>query len=228
MIPDLLRAMSRNLGWEQFKTLANILLEEGIQMIMRYDKEVSFKEPLRAGLMAAMTSQSFQHEAPMMAQSGFLSRFGIFAFAYEKEDTEKIQNDLAMGNTGDDFRDVVTTPQKRILVKIEKPEGEGIKTLGKLLANGKHPSFRSINFVRKLVKASAVMNGRDVVTKEDLNEVYSLIPFFVPPNPPSTDLEYFILKKVPTKDLIRHGYSERAIIDAKQRLFIKKLIKFRA
>lgn len=230
-IPDLLKVMSRTKGWEAFLTLANIVLEEGLTAISRYDKFVTFDIPLNFGIVTAMTQDCFKSNYRLFDKTGFLSRFGVFAFDYEKEDEKLITSRLSVGKTNGDLKWFIPTPTEKKFVEISPEAGLTIRDMGKLLSNGKQKPFRAVNFVRRLVKANAVMNNREKVTREDLMEVYSLIPFFVPPEPISTDLDYLILKKPAAVSWKRYKeeslghYSDDSIYAARQRLIKKQLLK---
>lgn len=230
-IPDLLKVMSRNKGWEAFLTLANIILEEGLTAISRYDKFVTFDVPLNFGIITAMTSKCFQSNRRLFERTGFLSRFGAFSFDYEQEDEKLITSRLSVGKTNGDLKYFIPTPSEKKFVDISPEAGHAIRSMGKLLSNGKAKPFRAVNFVRRLVKANAVMNHREKVTKDDLREVYALIPFFIPPEPISTDLDYMILKKPNAtswkkyKEETLSPYSDDSIYAARQRLIKKQLLK---
>jgi len=231
-IPDLLKVMSRSKGWDAFLTLSNIVLEEGLSAISRFDKAVRFEVPLNFGIISAMTSKCFKANYNLFDRTGFLSRFGVFGYDYELEDERRITRNLSVGKTNGDLKYFITTPSEQKFVDINKKEGKKIEWMAALLSNGKQKPFRAVNFVRRLVKANAVMNNRKKVTDADLREVYALIPFFIPPEPMSTDLDYLILKKPPKTSwksyremlIDEAGYSENGIYDARQRLIRKQLL----
>lgn len=230
-IPDLLKVMSRTKGWEAFLTLANIVLEEGLTAISRYDKYVTFDVPLNFGIVTAMTSRCFKSNFNLFEKTGFLSRFGVFSFDYEKEDEKKITSRLSVGKTNGDLKYFIPTPSEKKFVDIDPETGHAIRDMGKLLSNGKQKPFRAVNFVRRLVKANAIMNNREKVSREDLREVYALIPFFIPPEPISTDLDWLILKKPKSvswkkyrEETLEH-YSDDSVYAARQRLIKKQLLK---
>jgi len=231
-IPDMLKVMSRPLGWDAFLTLSNIVLEEGLTAISRYDKFVTFDVPLNFGIISAMTSKCFKSNQKLFERTGFLSRFGIFGYDYEKEDEQKITRNLSVGKTNGELKYFIPTPDEPGFIEIGKKAGKKIEGLASLLSNGKHKPFRAVNFVRRLVKANAMLNGRNKVDELDLEEIRALIPFFVPPEPFSTDLDYLILKK-PSKTswkkykgmlIDKEGYSNDSIYNARQRLINKQLL----
>ena len=232
-IPDLLKVISRSKGWDAFLTLANIVLEEGLTAISRYDKYVTFDVPLNFGIVTAMTSKCFAQYYNLFEKTGFLSRFGAFAFDYEKEDEHKITKNLSRGQTDGDLKYFIPTPTEKVFVDIDEQTSGSIKKMGRILSNGKQKPFRAVNFVRRLAKASALMNNRTKVNHNDLRQVFALLPFFIPPEPISTDLDYLILlkpnstswKKYREELVDKAGYSEDSIYAARQRLITKHLIK---
>lgn len=225
LIPDLLRLQARNKGWQAFLTLTNIILEEGLVSIARGDVTVKFKKPVNFGIITAITADCFQRNLSYFSRIGFTSRFGLFSYSYEGSDYQRIEALISKKSNGENEKLVIKPPknlrgEKNILVSSKM--AEYIKNVGKTLSNGKPSTFRSIKFVRRLVKAHALMNGRNKVALEDIREIFALTPFFVPPYPTSTDLEYRICKGIPENTLLKH-YSEHEIYEAHKRLVGKQI-----
>jgi hypothetical protein len=91
-----------------------------------------------------------------------------------------------------------------------------------MLSSGSPAPFRSIVFVRRLCKASALMNGRRSVATQDIRIVFALLPFLLPPHQTTTDLDYHMLRGASVKNL-KKRYSEQEINDAQQRLISRHL-----
>ena len=223
IIPDFLRLMARKKGYEAFLTLTNIILEEGLSGIRRADVNIRFRKPVHFGIITAMTDGCYRAHYDTFAKIGFASRFGTFAYNYEKSDYAHIEKLVSVqANTDSVTYEINPDNLKEVNISIGPKAGEMIKKLGKLMANGKHVSFRSIKFVRKLCKARALAAGHSEIKTEDIREVFSLIPFFIPPFPISTDLEYYLCNGVKESELSKH-YEEEEIYRAKQRLLQKGL-----
>jgi hypothetical protein len=227
VVPDFLRLMARKRGYDAFVTLANIVLEEGLQGIRRFDANVKFTNPLRFGIITAMTDACYKRHADAFTTTGFSSRFGVFSYSYEQSDCLRIEKMLSVGH---DYQSVI--------FKIEPPKDPGdgdiavdntmaimIRHLGRILAANTNVSFRQINFVRRLVKGHCLWRGRQGVTIEDIKEILALLPFFIPLNPAiSTDLDYFIARGS-RHNVLAKTYTDEEIYNATQRL-IKKQIHF--
>ncbi len=227
VIPDLLRLMARPMGWAAFQTLSNIVLEEGLEGIKRYDVNVKFPKPVNFGILTAMTLDAFKLNQRTFERSGFLSRFGVFHFKYEPEDEQRIESLIAAGDRTDDIHYVIDA-KDQAGISIPEPLSKKVKYVGKICGNGKSPHFRAIKFMRRLICANALAAGRKEITEEDLIEGYALCPFFIPPNETSTDLDWLILK-TRTKDqanreqiiALIESYSPESIAGAKARLIRK-------
>ena len=193
--------------------------------IARGDLTVKFKKPVNFGIISAVTSDCFQRNLSYFQRIGFASRFGLFSYSYEESDCQRIEALISKKSNGESEKISIKPPknlrgEKNILVSPKM--AEHIKNVGKTLSNGKPSTFRSIKFVRRLVKAHALMQGRDKVTLEDIREIFALTPFFVPPYPTSTDLEYQICRGIPENVLLKH-YNEREIYEAHKRLVSKQV-----
>ena len=220
VIPDLLRLMARKKGWEAFLTLTNIVLEEGIEALRRFDTNVRLDRPLNFGVITAMTTDVYRMHRDRFQKTGFASRFGKFAYSYERSDARRIENLVASKSTYQAPK-IEIQDKVKAKVEIEKALIKPIMKIGKIMGNGKPPHFRAIDFVRRLAKARALSEGRDAVIKEDLIEIYALIPFFVPPYPTATDLEYYLLLGKNDDELLER-YTEEEIENAKYNLRSKK------
>jgi hypothetical protein len=223
VIPDLLRLMARPRGWQAFQTLANIVLEEGLEGIKRFDVNLKFSRPVNFGILTAMTVDAFRASRRFLERSGFLSRFGVFAFKYEAEDQARIESLIAGGDKTDEIKYLIS-PKELTEVKIPAELSEQVRFIGKTCGNGKSPHFRSIKFMRRLMKANALMNGRTEINQEDLGETYALCPFFVPPDDTSSDLDYLLLKQNQSAEAAElvQTYSTESIQAARTRLLRKQ------
>lgn len=224
IIPDLLRLTARGKGWQAFLTLTNIILEEGLSGVRRADANLKFRKPLRFGIVTACTTDFMYKNFTHFAKIGFASRFGIFSYAYEQSDIERIKSIIVhKRNCG--IQKIVIPKKNATEVNIPNEFANTVISLGEMMANGKFISFRSIDFIRRLLKATARRKEKAVVNEEDVRDVKSLIPFFAPPTPFSTDLEYYILKGIPETELMKR-YTKLEIDNAKYRLMRKKITAF--
>jgi hypothetical protein len=226
VVPDLLRIMARKRGWESFLTLTNIVLEEGLEALRRFDIDVKFEKPINFGVITAITTDCFKLHRDQFGKTGFGSRFGKFAYNYEKSDLARIEKKVSVKST---FKlpPIKINPsmgsKKSTKITVSPKIARCIQRLGRLMSGNKPPAFRSIDFVRRLTKARAFSEGRTAANMDDIKEIYALIPFFVPPYPTATDLEYFLLMEFDRKILNEAGYSEDEIYDARTRIARKNI-----
>lgn len=223
--PDLLRLMARKKGWEAFLTLTNIILEEGLKAIRRADSNLQFKNPVNFGLISAITTDCFYQHQAEFAKVGFSSRFGIFSYGYELSDKWRIEKMVSMKSVEDEHIYYIKPKIKNKNsgnITIPDEIGEYIQRIGNILANRKQEPFRAIVFTRRMIKAHAFAEGRTEVSMADVKEIFSLIPFFLPPYPSATDLEYLILKETP-EDELKKLYLPNEIFEARSRLIKKRI-----
>lgn len=225
VIPDLLRLQSRKAGWQAFLTLTNVILEEGLVGIARGDLNVRFKKPINFGILTAITADCFKTSLGYWQKVGFASRFALFSYSYEDSDFKRIE-ELVSNKANGHYGRIAIKPPARLRgdkrIDVSPKMADHIRCVGKIMANGKPSNFRSISFIRRLVKAHALMNNRGKATMEDIRNVFALVPFFVPPYPTSTDLEYFLLKGTPMK-ILERNYRDREIYEAERRLVNKQV-----
>jgi hypothetical protein len=225
IISDLLKIMSRKKSWDGFITLSNIILEEGLKSLRRADVNMVFKHPIRFGLITAITSDCLEQHYNEFVKVGFASRLGIFSYNYEQSDNARIENFISIKSVNEKMFYLVEPRSRKnpiCDIVVSQEMGKYIKRLGKVLANGKHESFRPIVFIRRMVKAHAYIENRNEVTIEDIQEMFALVPFFVPPSTTSTDLEYLILKGY-SDEAFKNLYTNKEIYEAHERLTKKRI-----
>jgi hypothetical protein len=224
VVPDLLRLMARKRGWEAFLTLSNIVLEEGIEALRRYDVNLKLDSPINFGIITAMTTECYRLHRDKFGRTGFGSRFGKFSYSYEASDYVRIEKLVATKSTYTLPKIVIAPPEEQLedgSVEVSAEMAYSIQRLGKMLGNGKPPHFRSIDFVRRLCKARAFSENRKEVLIDDIKEVYALTPFFVPPYPTATDLEYYLLMSYSHREIEGFGYAISEIETAEERIHKK-------
>ena len=85
MIPDLLKPLSRKeTTVNSFITTMNSLIEEGVAAMSTYATPgpVSFKKPVKCGLITAITTDEFKDNRHNWKKKGFLSRTIPFSYRY--------------------------------------------------------------------------------------------------------------------------------------------------
>lgn len=227
IVPDILRLMTRKLGWQAFLTLSNILLEEGLSGIRRADADLKFKRPVHFGILTAITADTLRQNLPYFNAIGFSSRFGMFSYGYERSDSEQVETIISKQAPDDKLVFEINRAKKekdRVKIAVTTEMSGYIRLLGRRMAsnNGRYMNFRAIGFMRKLAKAHALSRNRKKVTIEDIRAINALLPFFVGSNGDATDLEHFILKGRKVRELMQR-YTWAEITKAQGRLTTKGL-----
>jgi len=228
VVPDLLRPMARKIGWEGFLTLSNILLEEGLTGIRRYDADLKFKRPVNFGIISAITSDALMRNLPYLNAIGFTSRFAIFNYGYEPSDCAQVEILVSRKASDDNLVYEISRGRKnkeRVGIAVNEKMAAYIRILGRRMVsnNGRrYMSFRSINFMRRMCKAHALAQNRRKVTIEDIQAIHSLLPFLIDSPQVGTDLEFHILQGESERDLLKR-YTRTEIIKAQERLTAKGL-----
>lgn len=238
VLPDLIRAFTRRTSLSLISVL-NVILEEGITRIERYDMSVNFEEPLKFGFIGAITVKEFDRRYKDMQSTGLISRCSLFRFHYAKEDVFRIEEYIARNGMPKEHEKIPLEIVERKPVSVDKPVvAEFVKKTGRLLAKLKNEAvpFRSIKLIRRLVKGNAIMSGRTTANLDDCVVVFSLLPFFIDSG---CDVDYRLLRYIakttikenwmPTEeDLLKKAkmYAKDTIRQRIQYLLAKGLIVF--
>lgn len=239
VVPDILRSMSRKSSFEQLTALLNILLEEGLRVIKRHNLDMELSSPLRYGFISAITDNEFMKVASKFWSTGLLSRILIFSFGYQNSDIAKIQRVVGLG---EDEKIDVKGNGLNVVKEVKIPERllPIMDSLSRKLGKNKYP-FRNLKIIRKLAKANALREGRDVVGMRDIKEVFYLAPFIFHADEyttrpfnnfdEATDLHYFILrmigqKRITSIDKVKViGYTAEEVNQALNSLIARGFVK---
>ncbi len=166
-----------------FLAFLNGLIEEGISEIQTYATSFRFNNPLRAGVIACLARQEFEWRKHYWASIGFLSRFNIVSYSYSKTVLESIFESIFSEKRENNpinlkFKEgQVTLPVD--FARLLKPIGQGI--LNNIsTAHGKEreirriPGLRMQKHLQRLIKALALSEGRNIVSREDVETIRDL------------------------------------------------------
>jgi len=179
--PELEKILSRKWAIAQYFTLANIILEEGITYLARYNIKVKFEEPLNFGLISALTPETFKRRQEEMEGRGFLSRHLVVGFDYCDADKIAIEGFILRSETPDKIMVRDVQPQEVIIPPQLLPALARLSSRLASVRNDKY-RFRAITQLRTLLKAEALANGRTEVEMKDAQSLYCLLPFFLSGN----------------------------------------------
>lgn len=178
LIPDLLNCIEKQRSTkEQFLSVIKSAIDDtGIKNISTYHKNLNYAkmfEGIKFCLITAITSGNFKNIQKYMVNTGLLSRFLPFTYDYPIDKVKSIFNIIEDGGDGDVFVPKIVKEEKDVVGDgqlFKEFEIISIKLGSFVGAYG----FRAQLMLQRLAKANALLNGRDYVTKEDIDKVISL------------------------------------------------------
>lgn len=184
LVPDILNCVKKSTYTREplLQTLKS-LVDEGVVCIQTPYKDYSYRSPIKAGLITAITrSELYAHPRRYSLYSdlqrmGFLSRMIPFSYEYPIDKVVKIFEYIQSGKA-EGYN--VTIPKLRTFRKERKfqPDKELFKYLEIISRNLASYSdsygLRVQKNLQKLCYANALMNKRDCVTREDVDRVLYL------------------------------------------------------
>jgi hypothetical protein len=177
LIPDMLKVFGKNINTKtNFLTLLNELIEEGVKVLMTYDKSIDFGEFVRCNTICAVTSTDFFTSRRMLGGIGFLSRIIPFSYSYSIQDVNKIFLSLMKSSNSTEFQKLKLPKTKKdvsINLSLCKRIKENI-TLHLVERYVRKVSqdiygFRLQKNLQTLAKASALLRGQKKVSIKDIN-----------------------------------------------------------
>jgi hypothetical protein len=160
----------------------NALVEEGIQNVETFFVRFHSPRPVKAGVVAALTTDEWKARRRQWIRMGFLSRALPASYAMAPEDVLRGEGLIYEGREA--FRPVeLRLPGEAVDVDVPRPRGEELRRLGRVLAavNRDGTGFRSHKHVIAMAKASALREGRSEVSKEDVSLLRALSVLWLSP-----------------------------------------------
>jgi uncharacterized protein YlzI (FlbEa/FlbD family) len=178
LIPDILNCIEKQLTTrQQFLNTVKALIEEGIDKIHTFQKHYEiepYEEPIRMGIITAITTENYQQTKKYLRKIGLLSRFVPFSFRYPSDLLKRIFQAIEGGEVIEGMTiKTIIKEDKEIKGDIELfKEFEMIsRDLGRQYSGY---GIRIQRNLQNLAKANAMLNGRDTVIKEDIDKVVTL------------------------------------------------------
>lgn len=193
IIPDLIKPMSR--GKDTVHTLIaflNALLEEGVVRISTYAKRIGAPNqvgvtgpplvPVKCGLITTMAQGVLLDGRHHWARMGFMSRLLPISYTYNASTQMAIHKSIANRDYLIEPKTGLAIPTEDVEIRLETPQADDLITLAAGLAgmqtDNKNPEkvygFRLQKHLQRLAMASALKDGRDIVTQADVDYVRSL------------------------------------------------------
>ena len=181
VIPDLINCIDKQRSTrEQFLNVIKSGIDDtGITAISTFHKHLNLRElglnrvlhGLRFNLITAITGNDFRYIKKRMVETGLLSRFLPFTFDYPISIVKKIF-DIINQNNDDNSRITTKIKQRPVIVKDVPELFKQLEIVSTALGHeyGGY-GFRAQHNLQRLAKANAVINGRNIVTQEDIDKV---------------------------------------------------------
>jgi len=183
MIADLVRLTARgNPVWHQILLTLNSLIEEGITRIDTYHIHFQSLTPIKAGVIAALTTDEWKARRKQWLRFGFLSRAVPISYHLAPEDIQRGEELLYKSEPS--FKPIkLKLPDKTVSVTVPEKHKQTLKRLGTIIAavNRDETRFRSHRHVLAMAKASALREGRTEVSEEDIGLLKALSVLWLSP-----------------------------------------------
>lgn len=171
LIPDFLKILGhQKVVARNTITMLNAITEEGLKNVMFYGSQKEFKQPVKCGVIAAITKSGYMAREQYWKGIGFVGRCIPVSFSYSDETKMKIHEHIRTGFPSKTI-DVITG----MSANVEIPQAIGERVQGLVLDSAPcSTGFRLHKQMRALVQAHALYRGRSIVTEEDFEEIRRL------------------------------------------------------
>jgi hypothetical protein len=174
LIPDLLKVLShQKVVSRNTITMLNSLMEEGLKNVMFYGTRKEFKQPVRCGVIAAITRAAFRAREQYWKGIGFVGRCILVSFSYSDATKLKIHEHIRKGFPAKMIKIVTGRP-----TRVEIPPKIAGRVQDLAAAETRFSTgFRVHKQLRALVQAHALYRGDAKVRMEDFEEIRRLSKF---------------------------------------------------
>jgi hypothetical protein len=182
-VADLIRLTMRGPAvWHQILLTLNALIEEGIQRVETFHIRFQSPTPVKAGVIAALTTEEWRTRRKQWIRYGFLSRAIPISYHLAPEDILRGEEAIYKGEKP--FKPIrVNLPEKPTAVEVPSQHKEALKRLGRVIAvlNRDETRFRSHRHILAMAKSSALRDGRTSVNEEDVKLLKALSILWLSP-----------------------------------------------
>lgn len=174
IIPDLLKVLGhQKIVVRHTMTMLNAIMEEGLKAVLFYGTQIEFKQPVRCGVIAAITKDAFAARERHWKSIGFVSRCLLVSFKYSPDTVRKVHEHIKDGFPLKTMQIITGKP-----TKVDIPREIAEKTKDLVLARTPFGTgFRLHKQLRLLLQAHALYSGRSKVIMADFEEVRRLSKF---------------------------------------------------
>jgi len=183
IIPDLITPLSRQPSTvATFIAFFNNLIEEGVVEVHTYAQ--NFKvEGLNVGIISTITPSILNDSRHRWTRMGFLSRMLPVAYRYSQEKAQNILQSITEREYYQEETKNLSLPSEKVEVELPKVYAEEMLPFTqqfneRLNEAEKLYGFRYQKQLQVLLEAHALMNGRDIVTIEDVEAIKGIVGLF--------------------------------------------------
>ena len=174
LIPDLLKILAhQKVVTRNTITMLNSIMEEGLKNVMFYGVRKEFKQPVRCGVIAAITKAAYNAREKHWKGIGFVGRCILVSFSYSDATKLKIHEHIRKGFPARMIEIVTGRPTH---VEISAEIAGRIQELAMAEARSS-TGFRVHKQLRALVQAHALYRGDAKVRMEDFENIRRLSKF---------------------------------------------------
>ncbi|MBI4896084.1 MAG: hypothetical protein HY832_00870 [Candidatus Aenigmarchaeota archaeon] len=177
VIPDLLKPLARSESTvKNFVTFMNALIEEGILDMSTYVVNESRNVAVRCGLITAITRGELHDRRHQWHRMGFLSRCVPFSYSLSPATVQKIFASIVKQEYRQEQQIRLALPKRPKDIVLPESISEQLALDTKVIAEAQDTyGFRLQKQFQTLLKASALLNKRTLVTEDDLKTVQDLL-----------------------------------------------------
>jgi hypothetical protein len=174
LIPDLLKILGhQKVVTRNTITMLNSIMEEGLNNVMFYGVRKEFKQPVRCGVIAAMTKDAYRAREKYWKGIGFVGRYILVSYSYSDATKSKIHEHIRNGFPAK-MIEIITG--RRTQVEIPAKIARRVQDLA--IAEAPFSTgFRVHKQLRALVQAHALYRGATKVKMQDFEEMRRLSKF---------------------------------------------------
>jgi hypothetical protein len=183
LVGDFVRLLARGKAVvREIVATLNALIEEGVQNIETFFVHFHSPKPVKAGVIAALTTEEWRLRRRQWIRMGFLSRALPVSYVLAPED--KLRGEGLIYEGREAFKPIeLKLPSENIDIVVSESRKGDLKRLGRVLAavNNDETGFRSHRHVIAMAKASALRQGRSKVNEEDISLLKALSVLWLSP-----------------------------------------------
>jgi hypothetical protein len=183
LVGDFVRLLARGKAVvREIITTLNALIEEGIQNVETFFVRFHSPNPVKAGVIATLTTDEWRLRRKQWMRYGFLSRALPISYALAPEDTLRGERMIYEGREA--FKPIeLKLPGEAVDIAIPEPRKRELKRIGRVLAaiNRDETGFRSHRHVIAMAKASALHQKRAEVDESDIQLIKALSVLWLSP-----------------------------------------------